>query len=419
MANEEVIIKLLQKPKGDPPAAKEYNGGGNGVTIKVKRTTHPPGSDFYRYEHRADNGGKFTLLEILDDNGKKINLPKVKNVPELPKNNVNSVSAYYWKHDNENPSKVLVVGVTTESDGTKYYAKSSGSPKWHRFNFSSPPKQSLPPEDLEKKLDDFNCKRNKAVTIDLYYVVSKDGIKNGKGTQYCCYNHYHRGAEKVTVTPVTIPCAQCGHNASSISYQKHSISDSRYSIAAIKYNEGGQYSGKKKSIKLTGLDFPTSDVESIYALYSNKTKEPVLIYLYSPKSNAKGWYHKGTQDSKPWTEIPNLKDITPEIINNCKEDNWSKLKGALESVGCGPNPGDTHPQLASHFTANIPKPFSALFPKLAAEAQLQAVSSDDESPGDNTTAIIGGAVGGTIGTGLIGVAAWKGPALLAQLIARL
>lgn len=38
----------------------------------------------------------------------------------------------------------------------------------------------------------------------------------------------------------------------------------------------------------------------------------------------------------------------------------------------------------------------------------------------NTNAIIGGSVGGTIGTaGLGGLAVWKGPALLARLIARL
>ncbi|EKX72798.1 hypothetical protein BEWA_013570 [Theileria equi strain WA] len=431
----QLTVKLANNPPNGDNA--EYTESGN--TIQVKRCHYPPdkqsAANFYEYKHTLKDSGaqKFTLQKVLGDNGKLIQIIFPKQQDSIP--NVLSVSAYYWKHEKgggHTPTKVLMIGVTTtgtkdetkaagDDNTTTYYAKRGGDPKWHRFTFGS----NLSEEQVEAQLDYRNCHHNRAVTINLYFVVSQNGPSDGKGNKYCCYYHYHRGAEKVTVEQKTVSCNT--HRTSPIPYLKHTITDGKYSLAAIKFDSGGR-NGKRKSITLNGAQFPISGVQSVSALYC-KDGIPKVIYVEGGTDGVNGKWFKKDNGSREWTPVTNLQGKTPETINNSSDGKYEELVKTLTGTGIGHAHSSVTNSLLAHSVNTITTTFPPLnFLHLFSEetaSQLQLVSSDDESegnglgPGDNTTAIIAGTVGGGIGTGLVGVGIWKGPAILARLIARL
>ncbi|EKX72492.1 hypothetical protein BEWA_049590 [Theileria equi strain WA] len=412
-AQPQVTVKLSVKPNSDSKP-ENYIDGRN-LTIEVTRSLYPSDrgstANFYEYKYALKTGGKeFTLLKVLGDSGKHIQLILPEEQNSIP--NVTSVHAYYWKYNNglgNTPGKVLLIGVTTESDGTKYYVKSSGSPKWHRFNFGYLLKQSLTPEDLEKKLDDLNCKRNKAIAINLYFVVPQSHFSGGN--KYCCYYHYHRGTEKVSVESKTISCTQPDHSSNIISYQKHSITDSKYTLADIKYHEKGGRTGKRTRITASELGFPIKGPLTVSAFYRQEN-DPKLICIKYGNFKVE-WYKKGGDDSQ-WTRVQGIsKD--PENIKDCNGSDFKALVNALT----GSEKHESHSQLASHSVNTIITTFPVLLPEFTAEARK--APSDDESEGNglSTEAIIGISAASVGGTGLGGLAVWKGPAILARLIARL
>ncbi|AFZ80300.1 hypothetical protein BEWA_031530 [Theileria equi strain WA] len=288
-----VTIQLSEKPEADYGNGKTY---GSGKQIKVIRT--PELYDFYRYTHKVSNGSQFTLLEVKGDSSKRIN-----GINEYGKP-VTSVEAYYWKHEKTNgspPTKVLLIGVTT-STGTTYHKNTSGK-DWVEHHLQN---------DLEKTLDEQNCYNNNAITLDL----SKDAY--GTGDKYCCDGH--KGSSRITVASIPVNHKHVG----SKTLMAYSYTISSEKLAAIKL-AGGK---KRKTIKLDGSEFPMEGVESVSALYSNGSKEPVLICLnMKGDDKTSGWYKSSGGDT--WTKAPELGDVKPEEIqNNCKQ--WNALVGELK-----------------------------------------------------------------------------------------
>ncbi|EKX73891.1 hypothetical protein BEWA_039290 [Theileria equi strain WA] len=311
MAVEGVIIKLNVKPKdGDVSSTEEYNGdeftGGNSVKITVIKSEEPKGSHFYRYTHSPHGGRAFTLKEVKDDSGQKI-----QGITEDKE--VTSVSAYYWRYDSgsgRTPTKVLLVGITT-SFGTTYY-KNSGGDKWTEKMFQ--------PEALENTLDDLNCYSNGAATINL----SQSNSTSGR--QSCCSEH--KNEKRVSVTDGHIKV----NNDQMTKYTKYSISNGK--LAGFKFYQDDVSNDEKyrRRIRSTGLNFPIEGQVEIYTFYSSKN--PALIYVKGSGQNK--WFKKpvtsnDTKDEE-WEEtlfgVPD-----PESITNCDKE-FKKLAEELRELKC-------------------------------------------------------------------------------------
>ncbi|EKX72471.1 hypothetical protein BEWA_049380 [Theileria equi strain WA] len=429
---EGVTIKLGVKPKSDEESGQTYEEGTSSgrITIKVTRSSFPPGvgstANFYEYKHEENTGGgkELTVKRVLDDSGKEINTSRLKGVPK-----VTSISSYCWKHG----GKVLLVSITTNDKVTKYYVRSSGNPQWYSINGGSQPIQ-LQPEVLEQKLDQQNCYFNKLITMNL----TKDVYVAGK--RYCCYNHIGQG--KVTVTPAPISCNQ--HPGSShLTYYKHEVNYAGgVQLAGIEYYKNGNPSRRKK-ITIPNLNLPAKDSVKVYTFYCDNGKDPVLIYVeFTGGSGVTGWFKKGS-GTDAWERISSdLNGITPETINNCNSGGWTKLKSALKGVSCTDYEAcKTTPKVPS---TTIPVPpvslgalteeavekywkiiLSSVVPGAtpiiidASHSSAALIKTLSKPAGPSKEAIIGGSVGGVLGTGALGLGIWKGPALLARLITRL
>ncbi|EKX73622.1 hypothetical protein BEWA_036580 [Theileria equi strain WA] len=297
------VLEIRMEPNNGPPYTCDYPANttsGKTVNIIVERTTDPPGSNFYRYTHKVSNGEpQFTLKKVQGDGSQKIE--------GIPPNNsdgkATAVSAYYWTG---NTNKDILVEVAYTGSGTTYYKNSSGD-KWVEHG-----QLSKNAENLEQELDNLNCYSNNAVTLDLTQSVSK------KGEQYCCDGH--KDGPRVTIQNVPVNHPHVGSN--NLTVKKYSITGQK--LAAIKL-----YSGKnRKRIKFdNGQQFPTSDVESVYALYYGKSQNPVLICVgKNGNQNPTGWYRSGS--SNTWTKATELDGITPENITECA--NWNSLVKGLD-----------------------------------------------------------------------------------------
>ncbi|EKX73842.1 hypothetical protein BEWA_038800 [Theileria equi strain WA] len=310
-----VIIKFNIRPKGNTP--ETYNGYesiGTGTNLQVKRSPYPTDqgltSNFYEYEHTLQNGGEFTLKEIQGDGA---NISAIRNTA-----NVTSVSAYYWKHENDGPRTALIVGVTTGDTTTYYGSKRNGS--WIALNNTSHP--PLRNNDLERTLDDLLCLNYDAVIMDLSHDASYTVWTAKK--PYCCSCH-DGNDRKVTVTLEKVSAS------SQIGYYKHSIKGGDQ-LAGIKYYLHGSDANKpenRKRIKLNGHPFPIQGPVSVYSF--NCGKKPVLIYVDG--GSATGWYQKGTLDSDQWVKPRNELNEVPDKIKRCNED-FKKLAEELKRLGC-------------------------------------------------------------------------------------
>ncbi|EKX72292.1 hypothetical protein BEWA_047570 [Theileria equi strain WA] len=404
---EGVTIDLKEKPPDkDGREEKTYDGDPltiTGMTIIVTRSLYPPSplqgssQDFYKYEHKDSGEQQFTLKGIQDDTGVVINVKGLRSVPEFPKDNVLSVSAYYWKHENggsRKPKNVLIVEVVKKghpNNETKYYVRSS-------------------------------------VTINL----TKDAYVEGK--RYCCYNHIGKG--KVTVIPGLVSCSQ-QHNSTHITYFKHSINNG-YSLAGIEYNDDGNRSQRKK-IKIPDIVLPTRQSVKVYVLYCTGNN-PKLIYVdCGVRHAATGWY-KNDRWQKTLNSVPD-----PEKIANCSHNEFNTLVSELKrNGGCGKvgdHPGSPQPpakptipvppisiealslEVASKYWAillasRVPgaTPITILASHPSASTLIKAFS---ELSGLSTQAITGISIASVGGIGLGALTVWKGPALIARLIARL
>ncbi|AFZ79669.1 hypothetical protein BEWA_025180 [Theileria equi strain WA] len=327
MAVPQVIIQLRHKPK-DEKIPKRYSGGKR-VNITVTKSNYPLGSDFLKFTHeyKASDGRKnqpFTLLAVIDD--QRNNLGAIGN-------NVENVSAYYWKH---NLTKALLVEVVSSGkSGTKYYARGTSRNQWTSFTVSSGSQSiQLQPTLLEEKLDELVCEHHNAVTMD----ITQNNSKTYAGRTYCCYKHY--GQRKVSVSGDKVSCVQ--HSSSSITYYKHEANAGKWKVAAIKYYNSGPNTHRIR-IEIPGLNFPTkqSGKVTVYVFYSDNSRNPVLIYVDSSgtRPSVKGWYKQNT-GGNTWENAPaNLNNITPEDLENkgldCKDnEGFKQLVKTLRELGC-------------------------------------------------------------------------------------
>ncbi|EKX72560.1 hypothetical protein BEWA_050280 [Theileria equi strain WA] len=407
MAKQQVTIKLKenQRVKSNDRSIQYPNTN----LITVTRSNYPHGStqDFYRYTHEWD-GTRFKLAEIQDDNNIRIGGIREYN------QKVPYVSAYYWTSDT---SKALIVGVTTtkgDNTPTKYYAKSAGKSQWHPLYGSYQP---LDAEDLEQTLDELNCYFNNGVTIDLSYSKSKSGKK------YCCPDNTH--TKRVSVFKKTVSCVQ--HSSSSITYYKHEFTSDRTSkLAAIKYHT---YPSRRKRVNIPDLNLPTKDSVkvTVYAFYSD-SRDLVLIHVESTESSpVTGWYKKPANGSRGhdenWTTVGI--NTTPGDLENKELDcsnnkNFKELAKELKKLGCyslqqctidpehlGQNGVQREEVPAADLSDQVPD----------TESETKMLLQGN---GLSDGAKVGIGIGSTVGGGAItGLALWKGPALIARLIARL
>ncbi|AFZ79720.1 hypothetical protein BEWA_025690 [Theileria equi strain WA] len=181
-----------------------------------------------------------------------------------------------------------------------------------------------PTEALTTELDDVRCLRNSAVTLNLSLDNSKtlsDKHTSGEN-KYCCEKH-SEVERKVTVTngPNSL-------DGLSLTCYKHEI-DIGTELIGIKYYNG-QSSGRK-SIKLTGNEFPIPGSLSVYTFYCGG--KPVLIYMnHTSNGTAKGWYKKDGDD-QPWVRLSN--ELPNEIPDNFKEcGQKTQLLEQLGKLGC-------------------------------------------------------------------------------------
>ncbi|EKX72837.1 hypothetical protein BEWA_013960 [Theileria equi strain WA] len=330
-----IIIELKNKPTAD--GTEEYPGtstSGKTVNITVKRSNEPQGSNFYRYTHTLQNGGgQFKLKEVLDDH----NTP-IPAISQLKGQEVTSVDAYYWKHDNtgggQTPGKALLIGVTTQGNATPTYygnVKNANGNKWIGLGTGSTP--NLLYNDIERTLDDLVCSNYGILTMDLSKGTSMSGNK-----PYCCRCHgKDKGGsdqQKITVERKNVSCT----HKNSVTICKHSI-DGNYKLATIRYYNNGvglqNTNDPKNRRRITApeLKFPIPGSLSVHALYCGGN--PVLIYVKGTGQSK--WYKKpATDDSgnEKWEEVNELKSVTPkEIQNDCKK--YNKLIEALKEANCG------------------------------------------------------------------------------------
>ncbi|AFZ79702.1 hypothetical protein BEWA_025510 [Theileria equi strain WA] len=394
MASKRVIINLSQNKKvnGDTNNTATYYDSATRRKIKVTKSNYPLGSDFLKYTHvdSVSNGGQFTLKEVLDDSGKKINTSGLKGVEK-----VTSVSAYYWKHEvgpDKKPGNVLIVEVVKKGhpkNETKYYTKSSGTPKWYPINGRSKPQQ-LDDNTLREKLDDLNCKRNNAVTIDLTNTHAKPGHS------YCCYKHVSE--KRVSVTSNKVSCST--HNGSAPFFKHEFTSGSGVQLAAIKYYG---VNTPRKRIAVTDLKLPTkqSVKVAVYAFYSSDYV-PVFIYVDSTgtKSNVTGWFQKGNGNSngnEEWTQVKGLNNITPGDLGkiDCKDNgNFKELVTELTKLGCDKLEECTQKPKAAVLQPSDPPPVSAPLKshvvsnsEVAEPAQTQHQEESETADSRETTAV--------------------------------
>ncbi|AFZ79404.1 hypothetical protein BEWA_022520 [Theileria equi strain WA] len=346
---DRVTIELKNKPTAD--GTEEYPGtstSGKTVNITVERTTYPTGSDFYRYEHTLRTGGQqFTLKEVRDDQNKEINA-----INDLKGQEVTSVAAYYWKHENgtnSTPTTALMVEVTATGTKTKnkttYYAnvKNNGSNEWIKLYGGSRP--NLINGDIERTLDDLVCSNYGGVTIDLSKSTSMSG-RASNGEPYCCRCHGEdkdksSDQRKITVKQQNVSCKHKKAN-----YYKHTIIGN-HELARIRYyltfpnNPTSTDTNKpsnRRRIKLGDKAFPLTDVEAVYAFYCGGN--PVLIYVKGDGNNGtNSWYKKPTDGSnhngdEEWTSVPNLNIKPSELTNHTDCKKYNKLIEELRTVEC-------------------------------------------------------------------------------------
>ncbi|EKX72411.1 hypothetical protein BEWA_048780 [Theileria equi strain WA] len=309
------VDELKNKPNGNTSDTTTYQGststGRQDVTITVKRTINPLGSDFLMYEHTLETEGEFILKEVKDDDGNSTN-----GIPLNNGANVSSVSAYYWRHEKDGgglPTKALIVGVTTTDRGTNYHVNinDTGVNKWIELKGGTQP--PLINNDLERTLDDLVCSNYNEVIVDL-----SKGTSMGNREPYCCRCHGIKDGidqRKITVTHVQVSCV----HQKSVTICKHTVNPG-YRVAAI---------SNRRRIKSSNLDFPISNIKSVSAFYCNHN--PVLIYIECGES-AEGWYKKPTGSSstdEQWKKVlPDLNSITPENIIDCGK--YNQLVNALK-----------------------------------------------------------------------------------------
>lgn len=312
MAEDQGITIELKENKNANNKDHTYQANtadGGTVTITVTNSNEPRGSNFLKYTHTKNGGQQFTLAKVQGDGSQKI-----EGIPHSGSDKkVTSVSAYYWKHENNGglPKKALLVEVAYTGDGTRYYKNDKGN-EWVEHNLQD---GGL----LEKTLYDLNCYRNNAVTLDL----TKDAYGTGGG-QPCCDGH--KGSSRITVASIPVNHKHVG----SKTLMAYSYTISSEKLAAIKLADSGKKN--RKRITLSGQQFPLSGVDSISALYSNDKKEPILVYLNKGNGDQdSGWYKPATSGGDTWTKAPELQTVLPENINDCKH--WNALVGVLRNSG--------------------------------------------------------------------------------------
>ncbi|EKX72998.1 hypothetical protein BEWA_015590 [Theileria equi strain WA] len=327
-----VTIELSRSKEADKGEITYIDDTGN-QNIKVTRKEEPSGSGFLKYIHQASGDGEnFILKEVQDD--KKNNVIEDSSIDQ-----VTSVSSYYWRHENGNgqtPSKVLLVGVSTNDKGTIYYARNGSGTDWIEQS------QLQDGEQLERELDNLNCQHNNAVTMDLYFITSRnltDNLSSPGENKYCCYEHGGNieygslGDNKIYVERQEVHCKQQTHRTSTTltAYYKHSI-EAGSTLAKIKYKDS---KGDRKRIKLSDHPFPIKGPASVSAFYCTGN-EPVLIYVEGGDVPINKWYKRNGNYGE-WVEVSShlKKNITPKDLSESTEcANWNVLVDALREASC-------------------------------------------------------------------------------------
>ncbi|EKX72483.1 hypothetical protein BEWA_049500 [Theileria equi strain WA] len=243
---------------------------------------------------------------------------------DFPIPRVSQVLLYYPKC---NPKEPILLRIYHGNGGNEWFKRASISGnKWIRATEEEVNKISTVGRAgtrvIRKVLDDLNCYLNQAVTVD----ITQSNSTNKVNGQYCCNNHYHRGAEKVSVTARKV--------ANTIEYYKHDVNTSDGStVVAIKYYENSDTNTPSKRIKLGGLILPTKESVKVYTFYSNK-KNPVLIYLdYDGlnKDNIRGWYEPNHSGGDQWTRFSS---VLPEDGPDNIKASTSNLYQVIKELKC-------------------------------------------------------------------------------------
>ncbi|AFZ80976.1 hypothetical protein BEWA_003840 [Theileria equi strain WA] len=294
-----VIIDINMDIKGDNYTYTVKNSG----EVCLQKGEYPDISDFYMFTHEASDDIPFKVDEVIF--GSSGDIPDI-----IPKEKVASYSVWYWKHDNgmKNP---LIIEIANSAGKYKY---DSSKDNWKSWS-GAQEKNKLEGEELEKELDDVNCRLNKVVTMDL----SSGTRDNGS---YCC--------GKVGVDFRSI---QIG-NSSILTYYVHSIKGTTNRLAKIKYYIAND--PNRKRINSNELKFPISGVKSVSVFYCQDKPAPIYIDPQGgqPKSDFKGWYKRGNDDEAQWINVStDLSNVTPNNVgNNC--DSFNKITKILRTVGC-------------------------------------------------------------------------------------
>ncbi|EKX72456.1 hypothetical protein BEWA_049230 [Theileria equi strain WA] len=321
-----VIIDIKKDTNGQETT---YPDGVSDQKVKLEKSVDPLNSGFVKFTHKPPSEGSFTVAQVVF--GGSI----VSDIGANTDENIQHLSVWYWSGDSGH-NQPLLAEVKKQND-TFFYSYNKGGNSWQPLSgYSNPQPKQLTGKTLEAKLDHLNCNLNQAVTITLTFELSShlSANRHNRKNTYCCNYHNPRddGSQgNISVNKGGIVVS----GTKRADYYKHTISGN-HKLARIRYYIDGidtantNNSKTRRRIKISGLDFPTSNVQAVSAFYCRGN--PVLIYVEGNGQNE--WYKKptggnsGISGDEQWAPVlSELNGITPEDITNCT--NFNKVKGVL------------------------------------------------------------------------------------------
>ncbi|EKX72253.1 hypothetical protein BEWA_047170 [Theileria equi strain WA] len=292
----------------------------NSTCIESKRITqsnllqNPPGSDYVSKAYII-TASLNTGISRVTYNGKPTDI-------STPNETIDLITLYSYPGSIEVP---LMIEFKPSNNRISrwFHSKNTGEhgKEWKEHGndpgFYTADSDPKPTAKLSEKLDEVLCTEYGNVTLDLSHAR--------KSGNYCCSEHgSHKGTGRISVTPGEITV----NGETKTDYYKHAITDSRYGLAGIYYNDSGV--NMRKNVKLSGVSFPVS-VNGVYFFYC-AGEEPSLIYINSDSIMTKGWYKKDTGEWKWISELIGINSNDIEGGLTCAK--WRKLFEILKGFNC-------------------------------------------------------------------------------------
>ncbi|EKX73353.1 hypothetical protein BEWA_054090 [Theileria equi strain WA] len=236
------------------------------------------------YEFKQSSNKTSFKVPYLRYDGKDVNT----NIPS----EIKGISTFYWKYNFGRP---LVLKVENKS-GEVEYRFNNGRNKWEK-------KTAKEVGNLVDAISEHNCKRNRAITIDL-------GQIHG---EYCCTKKCPN--KRIIVKENSIKEIFTGFT----SYEHKGIRGYSFTIDKIISN----------TEKQKGIKYPIRDVYELTVYYCTRCdREPIFIYMgYELDGSMEyAWYKRVTKNG--WDIVLDMPENEEDFYKSLKE-HLEKLSGLL------------------------------------------------------------------------------------------